>query len=148
MIAMHLILANISLESVLRFIRSPRNAEIYNGIVIVLLALIGLGLTLGCIYLTKLLSSKPLANPRKLFKQLCRVHELTGSERRQLEHLAKLTGVENPAILMIDSSLWNVDELLATKKLQTKQRERLLALQRVLYDQPRLTTALDHQPGL
>ena len=146
--AMNLILASVSLESILRFIRSPRNAEIYNGIVIAFLALIGLGLTLACVYFTKRLSNKPLANPRKLFKQLCRAHELTGSERRQLEHLAKLLGVETPAILMIDTSIWNVDELVAAKKLQPKQRDRLITLQRVLYDQPRLTTSLDPQPTM
>lgn len=144
--ALNLIVANISLESVLRFIRSPRNAEVYNGVVIALLALIGLGLTLVCVYFTKRLSQKPLANPRKLFKQLCRAHELTGRERRQLEHLAKLLGVETPAILMIDTSIWNVDKLVEAKKLQPKQRERLMTLQRVLYDQPRLTTSLDPQP--
>ena len=146
--ALNLVLANLSLESILRFIRSPKNAEIYNGIVVVLLALVGLGLSLACVYLTKLFSAKPAANPRKLFKQLCRAHELSGSERRQLEQLAKLTGVENPAVLMIDSSLWNVDELVAAKKLHPKQCDRLLTLQRVLYDQPRLTTALDAQPAM
>ncbi len=136
--ALNLVIANSSLESVLRFIRAPRNAEVYNGIVVVLLVLIGLGLSLACVYLTKKLSAKPVANPRKLFKHLCRAHELTGTERRQLEHLANLLGVETPAILMIDTSLWNVDELVNAKKLQPKQRERLMALQRLLYDQPRL----------
>jgi hypothetical protein len=143
---MNLFLANLSIESILRFIRSPRNAEIYNGIVVGLLVLIGLGLTWACVYFTKSLNAKLAANPRKLFKQLCRAHELSGSERRQLERLAKLSELENPAILIIDSSVWNVDELVAAKKLQPKQRERLLTLQHVLYAQPRLTTALDNQP--
>jgi len=137
--ALNLIFANISLESVLRFIRSPRNAEVHNGIVVVFLVLIGLGLSWACVYLTKKFSSKSAANPRKLFKQLCRAHELSGSERRQLEQLAKLLGLETPAILMIDTSLWKVDELVSSKELLPKQRERLMTLQRILYDQPRLS---------
>jgi len=137
--ALNLIFANISLESVLRFIRSPRNAEVHNGIVVVFLVLIGLGLSWACVYLTKKFSSKSVANPRKLFKQLCRAHELSGSERRQLEQLAKLLGLETPAILMIDTSLWKVDELVSSKELLPKQRERLMTLQRILYDQPRLS---------
>ncbi len=145
--AFNLIAVNLSLESVLRFIRSPRNAEIYNGIVVVLLALIGLGLTWTCVYLTKKLSANRVANPRKLFKQLCHAHELSGAERRQLEHLARLLGLESPAVLIIDTSIWNVDELVIAKKLQPKQQERLMALQRLLYDQPRLCASFDPQPA-
>ncbi len=140
--ALNLMLANVGLEPLLQFIRSPRNAEIYNGIVVILLALVGLALTWACVYLTKRFSNKPVANPRKLFKQLCSAHELSGSERRQLEHLASLLGLENPAILMIDSSLWDVDNLISAKKLQLRQRDRLLTLQKMLYDQPRL--CVDH----
>ena len=137
--AMNLILANFGLESVLRFIRSPRSAVVYNGIVVVFLVLIGLGLSWACVYLTKKFSSKSVANSRKLFKQLCHAHEFSGSERRQLEHLAKLLGLETPAILMIDTTLWKVDELVSSKQLQPRQRERLMTLQRILYDQPRLS---------
>ncbi len=142
--SMNFVIASGSIESILRFIRSPRNAEVYNGIVVLLLTLIGLGLCWVCISLTKRLSQKPAANSRKLFKQLCRVHELSGSERRQLEELARLHGIETPAVLMIDTSLWRVDELVEAKKLQPKQRERLLTLQKVLYDQPRLS--VEHGP--
>ena len=137
--ALNSMFANVSLESVLHFLRSPRNAEIYNGIVILLLALVGLVVSWTCFYLTKRLTAKPVANPRKLFRQLCRAHELTGSERRQLEHLAKLLGIDTPAILMIDASLWNIDKLINAKKLQPKQRERLLSLQKILYELPRLS---------
>ena len=137
--ALRVMFANVSLESILQFIGSPRNAEIYNGIVVLLLAMIGLALTWACRYLTKRLIAKPAADPRKLFKQLCRAHELTSSERRQLEHLATLLGIDTPALLMIDASLWNFEILTNAKKLQPKQRERLLSLQKVLYDQPRLS---------
>jgi hypothetical protein len=137
--ALNPLFANIGIESVLRFIRSPRNAEIYNGGVVLILAVIGLALCWACLCLTKQFSKKPAANPRKLFKLLCRAHELAGSERRQLERLARLSSLENPAILMIDSTLWKVNELVIAKKLQPKQGERLVALQRILYDQPRLT---------
>jgi hypothetical protein len=144
-LALNPIFANVSLESILRFIGSPRNAEIYNGIVVFLLALLGLGLSWACVCLTKQFSNKSVANPRKLFKQLCRAHELSGSERRQLERLASLLGLETPAILMIDASLWNIDELTNAKKLQPRQSERLLTLQKILYDQPRLQA--DHWPA-
>lgn len=136
--ALNPMLANVSLESVLQFIRSPRNAELYNGIVVLLLVLMGLALSWASVCLTKRLITAPSASPRKLFVQLCRAHDLSSSDRRQLEHLAKLLGMENPAILMIDASCWNVDELISAKKLQPTHRERLLTLQKVLYDQPRL----------
>lgn len=139
--ALNNVLANVSLESVLHFIRSPRNAEIYNGIVVVLLGLAGLALTWACIYLTKRFSNKNAANPRKLFKQLCRAHDLSSSERRQLENLARLRGLEAPAALMIDASLWKLDELTSANKLQPKQRDQLLATQKILYDQPRVGAA-------
>jgi hypothetical protein len=133
------ILANVSLESVLQFILSPRNAEVYNAIVVLAMALMGLALSWACVCLTKRLTAAPSANPRKLFVQLCRAHDLSSGDRYQLEQLAKLLGMENPAILMIDASCWNVDELASAKKLTPTQRERLLTLQKVLYDQPRLT---------
>ena len=137
--ALRLMFANVSLESILQFVRSPRNAEVYNGLVVLLLAMIGLALSWACLCLTKRFTTKPAAKPRKLFKQLCRAHELSRSERRQLEHLARLLGIDNPAILMIDASLWNVEILTNVKLSQPKQRERLLSLQKVLYDQPRLS---------
>lgn len=136
--ALKLVVANVSLEAVLQFLRAPRNAEIYNAVVVLLLGLIGLTLTWTCVYLTKHFSNRHAANPRKLFKKLCRVHDLSISECRQLERLASLLALETPAILMIDSSLWRVEELTNTNKLQPRQRDRLLALQKVLYDQPRL----------
>jgi hypothetical protein len=141
--ALNLMFAKVSLESVLQFIGSPRNAEIYNGGVVLFLALIGLALCWGCVYLTTQFSSKSVANPRKLFMRMCCAHQLSGSERRQLEQLARLLGLETPAILMIDASLWNIDELSSAKKLKPKQRERLLNLQKILYDQPRLSVSHD-----
>ena len=140
-----LFFANVNLESVLRFIRAPRNAEVYNGIVVLLLSVVGLALCWICIYLTKRFSKTPAASPRKLFKRLCRAHELSRGERRQLEHLARLLGLDTPAILLIDSSLWKVDDLVSAKKLQPKHRERLITIQSILYDQPRLS--VEHRPG-
>ena len=55
------------------------------------------------------------------------------------EQLATLNGLSTPSQLMVDASLWKLDELAHTRQLQPKQRERLLTLQKTLYDQPRLT---------
>ena len=137
--ALSIMFADVSLESILQFLRSPRNALIYNGVVVLLLAMIGLALTWACRYLIKRHIARTAANPRRLFQQLCLAHELSGSERRQLQNLAKLLGIDTPAILMIDASLWNFESLSNANKLPPKQRERLLSLQKVLYDQPRLS---------
>ena len=103
--ALSIMFADVSLESILQFLRSPRNALIYNGVVVLLLAMIGLALTWACRYLIKRHIARTAANPRKLFQQLCLAHELSGSERRQLQNLAKLLGIDTPAILMIDALL-------------------------------------------
>jgi len=130
-----------NLTAFLNFLRSPQNAEIYNGAIILLLTVIGIALSWGCVQLTKSFTATNNANPRQLFLQLCRAHQLSSSERRQLEQLAELVGLDTPAVLMIDASRWQLEQLTREKKLVPKQHERLLTLQKMLYDQPRLQVA-------
>ena len=137
--AFSVVFANISLEAILKFVSSPKNSAFYNGCILLLLAVVGAALSWACVRLTQVLTTKNVANPRKLFLQLCRAHQLSVGERRQLEQLATLVGTSTPAILMVDASLWKLDELVREQKLASKQRERLLTLQKTLYDQPRLT---------
>lgn len=137
----HYLLGDLSIESLLLFLRSPRYYEVYNGLIITLLAAIGLALSLGCIRLTQHLTNQSAPNTRKLFAQLCRAHYLSSSQRQELELLADLLGLSTPALLMIDASLWQLDELTRQNKLLAKDCERLLTLQKALYDQPRLTAA-------
>ncbi len=137
--ALSFIIAKSSLEAIPKFLSSPKNAEIYNGAIILLLVLLGAGLSWGFVRLMQSFSTRHLANPRKLFVQLCRAHQLSTGERRQLEQLAELNGLSTPALLMVDASLWKLDELARVQKIQLKQKERFLTLQKTLYDQPRLT---------
>lgn len=130
-----------SLTAVLKFLSSPKNAEIYNGVIILLLTLVGVGLSWGCVRFTKLLYAKNNADPRKLFLQLCRAHQLSSAERRQLEQLSELVGLDTPAVLMIDASRWQLERLAQERKIDAKQHDRLLTLQKMLYNQPRLQLA-------
>lgn len=126
------------MESILKFCSSP---TLYNGAIILLLTLVGFALSWACIRFTQSYATRHQPNPRKLFMQLCRAHQLSSGERRQLELLAQLNGLSTPAVLMVDASLWRLDELTSDQKLQSKQRERLLTLQKTLYDQPRLSVS-------
>ncbi len=130
-----------SLTALLSFLRSPENANVYNGVIIVLLTMVGITLSWGCAQLTRTLTSKNQADPRKLFLQLCRAHQLTSKERRELEQLAEQLGLDTPAVLLIDASRWQLEQLTRERKIGAKHHKRLQNLQKMLYDQPRLQVA-------
>ncbi len=126
------------LGPLLKYLSSPQNTGIYNSAIILLLIFVGISLSCICVQLTKAFSARNTENHRKLFLQLCRAHQLSGSERRLLEHLAALVGLDTPAVLMIDASRWHLERLTREKKIDTQHQERLLTLKKMLYDQPRL----------
>jgi len=49
-------------------------------------------------------------NSRALFRELCRVHELSRAERRLLISLATRLQLKAPCLLFIDSNLWGVPD--------------------------------------
>ncbi len=78
------------------------------------------------------------ADPRELFMQLCRAHELSSSQRRTLEAHAAMLKIE-PNLLFIDSGRWHLEELRQLNQLRPAQFDRLQTLQRMLYEPPRLS---------
>jgi len=47
-------------------------------------------------------------HPGKLFRELCRAHELDRGSCRLLRQLAEQHNLEQPALVFVDTSLWNV----------------------------------------
>jgi hypothetical protein len=68
--------------------------------------------------------SKPSDNPKRLFRNLVRIHKLSTSERRLLNRLAlKLPKNTPEAVLFVDPTFWPLDQ---TQELDKKEQLREL----------------------
>ncbi len=77
-------------------------------------------------------------NPRQLFNDLCRAHHLSGGERTQIRNLASRLKILNPAILFLDHSLWDFDQLAQGEHpLAERDIENLKKLNRTLFVSPK-----------
>ncbi len=102
---------------------------------LVMLLVVGVALAglFGGIYLHRKFLGKPLLNRHKLFAQLCRAHQLTGTQSRLLRNLADRLKLPTPSVLMLDVGLWQLDDLLQNKIIDARRFELLQTLQRTLY---------------
>ncbi len=100
--------------------------------VVLLLAL--LAVVVGVIWLlSRHIQRKEAAGynqPRALFRELCRAHELDWSDRRLLLQVAHLQRITNPTWLFVQPELWNVDRLEGGLE---SQRARVAALRDKLF---------------
>ena len=107
-------------------------------LIALLIAVVVLGSIWLGIYLHKRYFCQPLLNPRKLFAQLCRAHQLTRTQRRSLDQLGEILKLPTPSVLMLDARLWQLEELLSSKRIDARKFEKLTTLQRTLYTDARV----------
>lgn len=79
-------------------------------------------------------------SPRGLFRQLCRIHQLNGSQCGLLEKLATASKVVHPAILFLDAHAWSVIDDKGSEGLSEKQKAALIKLRPMLFTHDQVTT--------
>jgi hypothetical protein len=72
-------------------------------------------------------------DPELLFKELCRAHGLTFGQKAVLLKLIKARRLNNPNLVLIDSSLWVLDPTRDAELCTPKVRNRLIHVQRLLF---------------
>jgi hypothetical protein len=97
---------------------------------------IGLTVLLGVIVYWRFREelSARLDNSHFMFRELCKAHDLNGSQCKLLQRLAGGLKLANPNSLFVDSSLWQIPEDGPGGKGLTKREwDRLLVIRRVLF---------------
>ncbi|QDV21757.1 hypothetical protein [Aureliella helgolandensis] len=79
-------------------------------------------------------AAKRFCSPKKLFRELCRVHHFSFPQRRLLAQLVKVGGVSDPNLLFIDSRLWILDPSKNPKLCVARNRRHLQKMQRAIYE--------------
>lgn len=70
-------------------------------------------------------SDKPYYKPRRLFRELCDVHQLDTATRALLSDLARAHGMSQPAMLFLQRERFHTDRLSADWKSRKKQLDAL-----------------------
>ena len=86
---------------------------------LILLAFIGIVVALIMRYTKRNDTSQPCDDPQKLFRELCKVHELDGASQRLLRQIADARELQHPAQVFVRPSAFNVDHLPATLQSQS-----------------------------
>jgi hypothetical protein len=132
--------AQTRIEALNQAIRTREMADHSNGYALLGIAVLSIAVAVVTAYLFKKRSERIVCDARKLFKELCRAHHLSWSQRRLLNEMARVKNVSDPTLLMIDQHLWVIDPVKEMGLCQPKMRKRLQIVQRLLF-------ASDHRSG-
>lgn len=92
---------------------------------------------IGIYYLLQYRNSLIVDDTRALFRDLCRIHNLSNAKRKLMLILAGNLELANPCVLFMDSTQWRIPEAKPGQpSLSKKQWDRLLACQRELFNAP------------
>ena len=112
-------------------------ASAFNAVDLIYAAVILIGFTLGLIILVKMAArgDNPQAvhRPRSLFRELCRAHGFSFSQRRLLWKLARDQNLAHPARMFLEPARWSKSRM--PEKL-TARYDELLALRDRVFAHP------------
>lgn len=95
-----------------------------------LVVTVGLGLTWLVVTWLNRRRQRRRHAPRKLFRDLCKAHQLTRRQRRMLWRLAQRRQLPQPALLFLDPQSWGLEQ---AESLGAEAQRELTALQRRLF---------------
>ena len=104
------------------------------GLVLVGIAALAIAVAALVVYLSSARSQRVINNPKKLFKELCRKHELSSSQKSLLGSLAVAKGLSDPCVLFIDANLWELDPAQHPKLCTARICERLRKTRHTLFN--------------
>lgn len=94
-------------------------------LIALIILFVAVGLLLVGRYVNRYEESHATNSPADLFRELCRIHHLSGADRRLLKRLATRWELESPGRLFIQPELFDATRLPTEMQLEAEHVERL-----------------------
>lgn len=128
-----ILLAQSRLDAMHHAFASPRSSDGYQSLILLAAILVTIAVIAGWLYLFKAYESRKFNNSQALFLELCRTHHIRRGQAKLLSELASLLNFPSPTVLMLDSSLWQLDSQVVQTGLTPAKLEKLAKIQAMLF---------------
>lgn len=121
------------IEAMNQGLRAYESAENSSWMVLLGICLLTCAVAGIIVVIVKLRAQQRLCDPHRLFRELCRAHQVTWRQRRLLKSFAKTRKLSDPNQLFLDSSLWAFCPASEPKLCAPAKHRRFLTLQRMFF---------------
>lgn len=111
-----------------------KRGQVSAGFVVICIAIVlTIALAVGAYFVMRNRQPSVEEQTRSLFRELCRIHQLTGAQSKLVLRLAGGLKLSSPATLFVDSTLWRIPEDNSEGSLDRQDWEKLQTIQKMLF---------------
>ncbi len=135
------ILAQDRIEAINIAFRERKTEDSSKGTIMLVAIVVAILAAAVVLYLMKKRAERVVADPRALFKELCKTHHLSRKHRRLLRFMSREKKLANPCELLFNAELWTLDANQEQSLCVPKVRTEIQKLRALLYVPAKLIEA-------